>query len=83
LDFVLFGKLIPIEYAFYAVRVPQFRDLTTASFRFRFTTDTLAFIYMVGVTNPHYGLAPVSYELCTPHQKILASKKGKDFFIIQ
>ncbi|WP_157601159.1 hypothetical protein [Persicobacter sp. CCB-QB2] len=58
-DFVLFGKLIQTTLP-HDVRVPQARDLHTASFRLYLTVNTLAFCYVVGTTNPHYGLAPIS-----------------------
>lgn len=43
LDFALFGKLVHPAYASDAVPVRQTEGLPPASFRFRLTTDTLAF----------------------------------------
>ena len=43
LDFVLFGKLVRLEYAFYAISVRQTGILLRASFRFHLAMDTLAF----------------------------------------
>ena len=41
-DFVLFGKLVRLKYALYAVPVRQTEALLWASFRLRLTTDALA-----------------------------------------
>jgi len=42
-DFVLFGKLIQLKIALYAVSVRQAGILPPASFRFHLAVDTLAF----------------------------------------
>ena len=43
LDFVLFSKLVRLDFAFYAVSVRQTGILLRASFRFHLAMDTLAF----------------------------------------
>jgi len=49
LDFNLFSGLIPND-SLYAIPVRQARGLPPASFRFRLTTDTLAFGYIFPAT---------------------------------
>ena len=43
LDFALFGKLVRLDFAYYAVSVRQTGILLLSSFRFHFAMDTLDF----------------------------------------
>lgn len=79
LDFVLFGKLIPLEMP-NDVRVPRVRNLLSASFRFHLTMDTLVIGCAFPTIRARYGLSPIRLYPCwANHEKKLPSFDDSSF----